>query len=143
MTARSQAWLVYDGQCPFCSRYARLIRLRDSVRLDLINAREGGPLVDEMREAGLDLNEGMVLKMGDRYYCGAEALNVLAALSTSSSAFNRLTAAIFRSRYRSRMFYPILRAGRNLALALLGREKIRHPNQGARLPLTRGRSRTR
>jgi predicted DCC family thiol-disulfide oxidoreductase YuxK len=123
-----EAWLVYDGQCPFCSRYARLVQVREHVRLHLVDAREGGPLVREMSEAGLDLNEGMVLKMGDRYYHGAAALHALAALSTSSTAFNRLTASVFRSPYRSRALYPILRAGRNAALALLGRDKIRDPS---------------
>jgi hypothetical protein len=34
------------------------------VRLHLVDARKGGPLVRAMSEAGLDLNEGMVLKMG-------------------------------------------------------------------------------
>ncbi|MGH6920935.1 MAG: DCC1-like thiol-disulfide oxidoreductase family protein [Geminicoccaceae bacterium] len=121
----SEAWLVYDGQCPFCSRYARLVRIRENVRLHLVDARKSGPLVREVSEAGLDLNEGMVLKMGGRYYHGAAALQVLAALSTSSTTFNRLSASIFRSPYRSRALYPILRVGRNAALAVLGREKIR------------------
>jgi predicted DCC family thiol-disulfide oxidoreductase YuxK len=120
----SEAWLIYDGQCPFCSRYARLVRIRDNVRLHLINAREGSSLVREMGEAGLDLNEGMVLKMGDRYYHGADGLHILAVLSTSSTIFNRLTASIFRSARLSRALYPILRTGRNAVLALLGRERI-------------------
>jgi predicted DCC family thiol-disulfide oxidoreductase YuxK len=124
---RSEAWLVYDGECPFCSRYVRLVRIRDNVRLHLINAREGGPLVREMREAGLDLNEGMVLKMGDRYYHGADCIHILAVLSTPSSTFNRVNARIFRSPSLSRLLYPMLRSGRNAVLALLGREKIRDP----------------
>jgi predicted DCC family thiol-disulfide oxidoreductase YuxK len=124
----SEAWLVYDGQCPLCSRYARLVRIRENVRLHLVDARKGGPLVRAMSEAGLDLNEGMVLKVGGRCYHGAAALHVLAALSTPSTTFNRLTASIFRSPYRSRALYPILRAGRNAALAASGREKIRDPS---------------
>jgi predicted DCC family thiol-disulfide oxidoreductase YuxK len=125
MGDRSEAWLVYDGQCPFCSRYARLVRIRENVRLHLVDARKGGPLVRAMSAAGLDLNQGMILKMGGRYYHGAAALQVLAALSNSSTTFNRLTASISRSPYRSRALYPILRAGRNAALAVLGRKKIR------------------
>jgi predicted DCC family thiol-disulfide oxidoreductase YuxK len=120
----SEAWLVYDEQCPFCSRYAHLVRIRENVRLHLVDARTGGPLVREMREAGLDLNEGIVLKMGGRYYHGAEALRVLAALSTSSTTFNRLVGSIFRSSYRSRAIYPLLRAGRSAVLHFLGRERI-------------------
>jgi predicted DCC family thiol-disulfide oxidoreductase YuxK len=124
----SEAWLVYDGECPFCSRYVRLVRIRDHVRLHLVNAREGGPLVVEMSKAGLDLNEGMVLKIGDRYYHGSDCIHILAVLSTSSTTFNRVNAWIFRSPSLSRFLYPILRSGRNAVLAMLGREKIRDPS---------------
>ena len=63
------AWIVYDGQCPFCFRYVALLRLRETLgRVELVNAREGGPIVDEIIAAGLDLDEGMVLKMNGRLY---------------------------------------------------------------------------
>jgi predicted DCC family thiol-disulfide oxidoreductase YuxK len=121
----SEAWLVYDGECPFCSRYVQYVRVREHVKLHLVNARDGGPLVDEMRAQGLDLDEGMVLKMGGRYYHGADCIHVLATLSTPSSAFNRINARIFSSPTLSRSIYPVLRAGRNGVLALLGRSKLR------------------
>lgn len=115
-------WLVYDGACPFCTAYARYVRVRRSVGiLELVDARQGGSLVEEVREAGHDLDQGMVLKMGGRLYHGADCLNVLAMLSSRSGLFNRLNAAIFRSPALSRALYPSLRAGRNLTLALIGR----------------------
>lgn len=121
------AWLIYDGDCPLCSRYVRYVRLRDTVgKVHLINAREGGPLVDEMAAGGLDLNEGMVLKMGGRYYHGADCIHALAMLSSPSNTFNRINAAIFRSPTLSRMLYPVLRVGRIAVLRALGRTKIRH-----------------
>lgn len=122
--ADQQAWLVYDGDCPFCRRYVQYVRVRRSVSLRLVNAREGGPLVDEVRRAGLDLDGGMVLKMGDRYYHGADCIHVLALLGSPSDAFNRVNAAVFRSERLSRLLYPVLRAGRNATLRLLGRSKV-------------------
>lgn len=119
------AWIVYDGQCPFCSRYVRLVRLRDSLgRVELVDAREGGAVVDEVRAAGADLDQGMVLKMDGRLYHGDDCVHMLALLSTPSGPFNRANAAIFRSRTASRLLYPVLRAARNTALRLLGRGKI-------------------
>jgi hypothetical protein len=78
-----------------------------------------------MRARGLDLDEGMVLKMGGRYYHGADCIHVLATLSTPSSAFNRINARIFSSPTLARTLYPVLRTGRNGVLALLGRSKLR------------------
>ena len=118
-------WVVYDGQCPFCSRYVSLLRLRDTLgRVELVNAREGGPVVDEILAAGLDLDEGMVLKIDGRFYHGDECIHRLALLSSSSSLFNRVNRAIFRSPTLSRLLYPLLRSGRNCMLHLLGRSKF-------------------
>jgi predicted DCC family thiol-disulfide oxidoreductase YuxK len=121
----AEAWIVYDGQCPFCSRYVQLVRLRESLgRVQLVDARKGGPEVDEVRQAGLDLDEGMVLKLDGRLYHGAECIHMLALLSTPSSWFNRVNAAMFRSQTASRVLYPVLRTGRNAVLRLLGRSKL-------------------
>jgi predicted DCC family thiol-disulfide oxidoreductase YuxK len=127
MTKRTEAeaWIVYDGQCPFCSRYVQLVRLRESLgRVQLVDARKGGPEVDEVRQAGLDLDEGMVLKLDGRLYHGADCIHMVALLSTPSSWFNRVNAAMFRSRTASRLLYPVLRTGRNTVLRMLGRSKL-------------------
>jgi predicted DCC family thiol-disulfide oxidoreductase YuxK len=125
IASAEDAVVVYDGDCPFCSRYVTMLRLRDALgKVRLVNAREDDPLVRELKAARVDLDEGMVLKLGDRLYHGADCISMLAMLSTPVGPFNRLNAAIFRSRTASRLLYPILRAGRNLTLRLLGRSKI-------------------
>jgi predicted DCC family thiol-disulfide oxidoreductase YuxK len=118
-------WLLYDGECPFCSRYIRHVRLRAAVgTIDLANAREHDALVAEVRRLGYDIDTGMVLKLDGRYYHGADCIHVLALLTTSSGWFNRLNALVFRSRAFSRLAYPVLRAGRNLTLRLMGRSPL-------------------
>ncbi|MEP9388169.1 DCC1-like thiol-disulfide oxidoreductase family protein [Mesorhizobium sp. KR9-304] len=117
--------IVYDGGCPFCSAYVRLVRLRDAVGpVELMDARRGGPLVDEIAAAGYDLDDGMVLKLNGVLYHGDECLNRLAFLSTGSGVFNRLMAFLFSRPAAARIAYPFLRAGRNLALRLMGRRKL-------------------
>lgn len=117
--------VVYDGECPFCSRYVGLLRLRAAVgALRLVDARQGGPEVDGLRRAGYDLNQGMAALFGGRVYHGADCLHLLALLSTESGWFNRLNGALFKSARLARLLYPVLRAGRNLTLRLLGRRRI-------------------
>ena len=102
-----------------------MLRLRESVGpMPFINARDGGSEVDEIFLAGLDLDEGMVLHLGANLYHGEDCIHALALLSGSHSFFNRVNGWVFRSKLRSRWLYPILRAGRNAALFLLGRKKI-------------------
>lgn len=119
------AVIVYDGDCPFCSRYVAMVRLRDSVGpVRLLDAREPDPIVTEFRREGYDLDEGMILKYGGRTYHGADCIMMLAMLSTPVGPFNRVNAAIFRSPTASRLLYPVLRTGRNAVLRLLGRTRI-------------------
>lgn len=127
----TEAWVVYDGECPFCTAYVRLLRLRESAgRVHLVDARLGGPVVEEIARAGLDLDEGMALKIGGRIYHGDDCIHALALLSGDVGLFNRINAWVFRSPARARVLYPLLRAGRNTALRLLGRRKLRLTGEG-------------
>lgn len=117
--------LVYDRQCPACDRYCKLARIRESAgTLVLVDARDGGSIVDEITAAGLDIDQGMVVKMGGQLYYGADAIHMLSLLSTRAGFFNRLNFRVFRSKWLSGILYPVLRRARNLLLKILGRTKI-------------------
>lgn len=121
----SEIILVYDGECPFCSSYTRLIRLReDAGCLRLINARENPAWQSELELADFNIDDGMVLKTGSGVYHGADAMHVLALLSSRSAGFNRFNAFVFGSSWRARLLYPPLRFGRNVTLCLLGKERM-------------------
>lgn len=127
--------LVYDGACPFCSRYVKLLRLRAAVGdVRLQDARDGGAVVAEIQAQGLSLDEGMVLIHQGQYHHGADCLHRLALMTTPSGAFNRLTASVFRSRRLSRAVYPALRCGRNAVLFLLGRPRLSVPRRAPHSP---------
>lgn len=117
--------LVYDKQCPVCDAYCRMVRIRESVgTLRLVNARDAGAIMDEITAKGLDIDEGMVLKVGSTLYYGADAIHVLSLMSSRSGVFNRLTYWIFRSKSLSAILYPLFRCFRNLLLKLLGKSRI-------------------
>lgn len=114
-------WLVYDDECPVCRTYCKYVRIRDTVgRLHLVDARQPGELMDEITAAGLDIDQGMVLKFKQVKYYGADAIHMLSLLSTRSGWFNRLCLLFFGTRWGARVFYPIGKAFRNLVLKLLG-----------------------
>ena len=118
-------YLLYDGDCPFCSNSVRFVRLRDAIGpVELLNMREEPELVKHYTAKGVDLNNGMLLHLGNVDYWGADCINRLAMLSSGSGWFNRLNATIFRSRAASAFLYPIMRTGRNLTLRLLGRRPV-------------------
>ncbi len=117
--------VIYDGDCPFCSSYVAHVRLRDVAdHLQYVNARDGGEAVADAVQRGFDLDEGMLVVIDGVYHYGADAMRVLADLTSAVDAFNRLTARLLTSPRLSRTIYPVLRFGRNMTLRLLGREKL-------------------
>ncbi len=123
-------WFVYDGDCPLCRNAARALKIQEAAgSLHLLNAREadGHPLMCQIRTAQLDLDEGMVIKYSGQLYHGAEALTLMALLGSDYGWFNKVNAALFKSEFRARICYPVLRGGRNLLLKILGVQKINAP----------------
>lgn len=117
--------LIYDKDCPACNAYCHLVRIRQSVgELTLINAREDSAILRELTAQGLDIDQGMVLKMGDKLYYGSDAIYMLSLLSSRSGLFNRLNYHLFKSRKVANWLYPMLRACRNMLLKLMRKRKI-------------------
>lgn len=117
--------LIYDNACPLCDYYCRLIKIQESVgSLILINAREHSAERDEITALGLDIDQGMVLKMDSQIYYGADAIHALALIGSRSNIINRVNYWIFRSARGASIFYPVLRGCRNILLKLLRLKKI-------------------
>ena len=122
--------LVYDKQCPLCDYYCRKIDVSDMHgRLVRIDAREESEIMAEITARVLDIDEGMVLKIGDDLYYGADAINKLALLSSKSGLFNRIASATFSWRPMARLLYPMMKFCRNLLLKMLGRSRINNLNR--------------
>ena len=120
-----QIWVVYDGMCPFCTRYVMLYRIRQlAEKVHMIDARTTGWSVREVKARGLSLENGMAVKWNGQYYHGAAALHVLALLGSESGVFNRLNRLVFSRPKLGRFLYPAMVAGRRLTLKLLGRPPI-------------------
>ncbi len=114
-------WLLYDGDCPICKTYCTRVRLMEAAgRLELVDARQPGPLLDEVTALGLDIDKGVVVKFRDVVYYGKDAVYMLALMSTRSGLFNRLSFLFFGSRLGAKIFYPVVRGVRDVILKLYG-----------------------
>ncbi len=121
------SYLLYDGECPACRSYVAFSRLRSLFPdLQLLDAREQPRLVAELRAAGYEINEGMVLKLGEAIHFGPEATRKIAELGqTAPSAVTRVGLAAIGSAPWSRALYPWLNRARMLLLRSLGRTLVR------------------
>ena len=126
---KEEILLVYDKDCPACDNYCQVVRIRESIgELKIINTRESSDVLEEITQLGLDIDQGMVLKMGGVIYYGADAIHALALISSRSGVFNKLNYWLFKSKRVSAVLYPVLRFFRNLLLKMLGKTKINNLN---------------
>jgi predicted DCC family thiol-disulfide oxidoreductase YuxK len=122
-----EIWFVYDGDCPVCSHAAAVWRIRrDYGELQLLDAREhpDHPLLREIQNRRIDLDDGMVIHHDNAFYHGRDALQFMARYADRRGALNRVFRILFRSAGLSAVSYPTMRAGRNALLRLRGKTKI-------------------
>ena len=120
--------LIFDRDCPVCTAYSCNVDVDQTQASGIrrINARDGDDnLVRMAKDAGLDLDDGMVVVHQGKLYHGADALNIMARMAPARGLGNRLNKMLFSNRTAARLSYPLLRAGRNTLLKLLGRKKIK------------------
>ena len=128
LIAKPQLTIIYDGECPFCSNYVTLLRIRETAGpVALLNARQCPELVSDLGNRGFMLDEGMIALYEKKMYFADDAIHVLSMLSTGSGFFNKLVTVAFRNPARAAVIYPALRACRNLTLKILGRTLIQPP----------------
>ncbi len=119
MTAKIE--ILYDDRCPVCRGYCTNVKLKDGAGdLVLTDARKDGALMDEVTRQGLDIDQGMVVKIDGNIYYGSEAMRVLVPLTTAGT----VERALFRTRRISALVYGLCKGARNLLLRVLRIPKI-------------------
>lgn len=126
--AKAAMVVVYDGDCPFCRNYVRLMALKESVGdVDIVDARSGSSVVRYLTERGYDLDEGMAAIYGKKVYFGSDAVILISSLSQDRSWLARTIAVLLREPRRAQFLYPWMKAGRRLLLRMLGKPLIATP----------------
>jgi predicted DCC family thiol-disulfide oxidoreductase YuxK len=121
-----RTWIVYDGECPFCTNYVALMQIRRLIGdVELLDARKPHPIVRLLIDRGYDLNEGMVVICRDQILYGKGAVVFISLLSGDIGWFGQALRWILRGQRRASFLYPIMKLGRRLTLFVLGRRLIR------------------
>lgn len=121
--------IIYDGECPFCSQFVALYRIRQNVgRVELIDAREHPEAVADVVRRGFNLDDGMIAVWQGHYYYGPESVSLMTMLSQEQGLFAGINRMLFSSPKVAGRVYPVLVKGRKLALRILGKSLIGEDN---------------
>jgi len=114
--------VYYDKQCPFCREYSRYIKLKKSVHLELIDAREALDDINKFRSLGYDINDGMIIYIleEEKILLGAKALKALDKLS-KNRGFLRYVHKIVLTTTFEKILYPLIKTIRKITLSLLNK----------------------
>jgi predicted DCC family thiol-disulfide oxidoreductase YuxK len=121
-------FLIYDGECPFCSSYANFARLsRAFPGLEIISARQPRIEVTRAWQAGIDLNREMTLHVDGKWYTGEQAILRVAEAAKYRRIRNHFLRSLFGSGKLARGLYTQIVNCRLLYLRLLGRKPVSRP----------------
>jgi len=113
-------YLVYDHDCPMCRTWCCSTFPQGNGTVELVDARKEGALMDEITAAGLDIDQGMVLKAAGRLHYGPDAIREATRRFGRGGVVGRVNRLLFGGRRRAAALYPLLRGVRNLLLRIAG-----------------------
>lgn len=120
-------YFIYDGECPICQMGASFYKVRNNVgEVQAIDARSARnhPVMVEVKEKDLNVDDGMVIKYRNHFYQGAEALQLMAQLGADGDFLNKLNNTLHKSKGMASISYPLMKGVRNLLLKFKGVAKI-------------------
>ena len=113
--------LYYDKQCPFCSKYAKLLKLKENFEINLKDAREN---IDEISVLckNLDINDGFIVLYKNDCFQGAKALEFLNRAVDKTTILGKLHFFFAYENIFSRFLYKSLFILRKIALFILRKD---------------------
>tara|TARA_Y100001968_G_scaffold296339_1_gene304454 strand:+ start:1034 stop:1417 length:384 start_codon:yes stop_codon:yes gene_type:complete len=118
----SKLVFIYDGDCPFCNKFAELIELKSGLpNLTVTNARESKLAIKELYQKGYDIDQGAILLKNDEILHGASAINwICSQIKQPSDSLLRFISITFTTKRRTNLLFPFLLIGRRIILYLKG-----------------------
>ena len=113
--------LYYDKQCPFCSKYAKLLKLKENFEINLKDAREN---LDEISVLckNLDINDGFIVIYKNDCFQGAKALEFLNRAVDKTTILGKLHFFFAYENNFSKFLYKTLFILRKIVLFILRKD---------------------
>lgn len=112
--------LYYDKQCPFCSNYANLLKLKENFEITLKDARKNLDEISLVCE-NLDINDGFIVVYENHCFQGVKALEFLNSAVDKTTTLGKLHFFFAYDNTFSKFLYKILFILRKFILFILRR----------------------
>lgn len=112
--------LYYDKQCPFCSKYANFLKLKENFEITLKDARENLSEISLICE-NLDINDGFIVVYKNDCFQGAKALAFLNSAVDKDTLLGKLHFFFRYDNLFSHFLYKLFFILRKIILFILGK----------------------
>ncbi len=112
--------LYYDKQCPFCSKYANLLKLKENFEITLKDARENQSEIS-LISGNLNINDGFIVVYKKDCFQGAKALSFLNSAVDKTTLLGKLHFFFRYDNLFSNLLYKLFFILRKIILFILGK----------------------
>ena len=112
--------LYYDKQCPFCSKYANLLKLKENFEITLKDARQNQSEISLVCE-NLNINDGFIV-IYENCFQGEKALAFLNSAVDKTTFLGKLHFIFRYDNIFSKILYNVLLILRKIILFVLRKD---------------------
>ncbi len=112
--------LYYDKQCPFCSKYANFLKLKENFEITLKDARENLSEISLLC-GNLNINDGFIVVYKNDCFQGSKALAFLNSAVDKTTFLGKLHFFFRYDNLFSNLFYKLFFILRKIILFILGK----------------------
>jgi hypothetical protein len=113
--------LYYDKQCPFCSKYANLLKLKENFEITLKDARENLFEISLIC-LNLNINDGFIVIYENNCFQGSKALGFLNSAVDKDTFLGKLHFIFRYDNIFSKILYNVLFILRKIILFILRKD---------------------
>ena len=112
---------LYDKQCPFCSKYANLLKLKENFEITIKDARENQSEISLICP-NLNINDGFIVIYENDCFQGAKALEFLNSAVDKDTFLGKLHFIFRYDNIFSKILYNVLFILRKIILFVLRKD---------------------
>ena len=113
--------LYYDKQCPFCSKYANFLKLKENFEITIKDARENQSEISIICP-NLNINDGFIVIYENNCFQGAKALGFLNSAVDKDTFLGKLHFIFRYDNIFSKILYNVLFILRKIILFVLRKD---------------------
>jgi len=117
--------IYYDGDCPYCKSYKSIINIRKKYSVEINNAREHLDEINELKDKGFHIEDGILLIFRNKIYQGSEALKFIDQVNNNSTTKSILYSFLINTLFFESLIYPLIKQIRIITLYALGKKRIK------------------